>query len=258
MSYKALKPALIVLCACMLTISLPALCKAFYNLPPMASPDTYGNILINRVSEQEDVLPVSFSHWSHRRHFTCEVCHTELEFNMVTNSTEITHEEQEQGRYCGACHDGRKAFSHQARCFRCHNNNLASGEKEYVVVFSRKPFPTTAFGNEIDWVESLRRGLITPRRFLNVEPFAATMDRTVELVAEVRRIPPAYFPHQVHLEWMSCDTCHPALFNIKKKGTKNFSMSEILKGNFCGACHLNVAFPINDCNRCHPKVRRSH
>jgi c(7)-type cytochrome triheme protein len=173
---------------------------------------------------------------------------------MKVNTTEITHEKLQNGRYCGACHDDKTAFSHQGYCFSCHSgdSSILKGKFNY---FSNKPFPTTSFGNRIDWVQSLRRGLISPRRYLNEEPFVMDFDRTVELEAEMQRIPPAFFPHKAHLDWMSCDTCHPTIFNIKKKGTKHFSMNAILDGKFCGACHLNVAFPIDDCNRCHPKVK---
>jgi len=29
-------------------------------------------------------------------------------------------------------------------------------------------------------------------------------------------------------------------------------MQYILETKFCGACHLTVAFPLDDCLRCHP------
>ena len=31
-------------------------------------------------------------------------------------------------------------------------------------------------------------------------------------------------------------------------------MSRILKREFCGVCHLTVAFPMDDCKRCHSKT----
>jgi c(7)-type cytochrome triheme protein len=67
-------------------------------------------------------------------------------------------------------------------------------------------------------------------------------------------IPPAVFPHKDHTVWLDCDNCHPDLFNIKKKGT-HFSMNELLNGNFCGVCHTKVAFPMDECKRCHPAMR---
>jgi c(7)-type cytochrome triheme protein len=53
---------------------------------------------------------------------------------------------------------------------------------------------------------------------------------------------------------MDCSNCHPDIFSIKKKGTGDFSMDKNIFGNFCGACHMTVAFPMNDCKRCHPKM----
>lgn len=68
-------------------------------------------------------------------------------------------------------------------------------------------------------------------------------------------IPPAIFPHKAHVEWLDCSNCHPDLFNTKQKSTKELTMDEIVKGNFCGVCHLNVALPVNDCKGCHPGLK---
>ncbi|HVR37486.1 MAG TPA: c(7)-type cytochrome triheme domain-containing protein [Thermoanaerobaculia bacterium] len=61
-------------------------------------------------------------------------------------------------------------------------------------------------------------------------------------------------PHAEHVRWLDCANCHPAIFNIRKKTTKHFSMRFNLAGEFCGACHLRVAFPLDDCMRCHPAM----
>ena len=118
-----------------------------------------------------------------------------------------------------------------------------------------KPFPSSPFGNGIDWVRALRRGLIEPARFLENVYEEMPFDKELQLQAEMMRIPPAIFPHKAHSEWMDCNLCHPAIFNIKAKTTKHFRMSMILKGEFCGACHRNVAFPMDDCSRCHPGMK---
>ena len=76
--------------------------------------------------------------------------------------------------------------------------------------------------------------------------------KSVEKKAKQRIL--AVFPHQAHLEWMGCDMCHPDVFIVKKNGTENLNMAEILKGGFCGKCHLSVAFHLNNCNRCHPGI----
>src|SRR5690242_21764695 len=98
----------------------PALAPAeFFNLPSLPPPGTYGNILIDRLSTKNGVKPATFSHWLHREKYTCRVCHSELEFNMKVNTTEITEAANVAGKYCGACHNGRTAFG-QEQCKKCH------------------------------------------------------------------------------------------------------------------------------------------
>jgi c(7)-type cytochrome triheme protein len=224
-----------------------------FNLPPLPPPEEYGNILINRVSVSKGIKPVTFSHWQHRRKYTCRVCHTELEFNMKVNTTEITETDNKSGRYCGACHNGVIAFRHTANCGKCHNGDIAYAAGRFSE-FQTRPFPTTSYGNGINWVESLREKMITPANFLRRRAHDMSFDKTLILESEWSIIPPSIFPHRAHIEWLECSSCHPEIFNIKKKTTKNFSMSAILDGKFCGICHLNVAFPMNDCKRCHPGV----
>lgn len=110
----------------------------------------------------------------------------------------------------------------------------------------------TWFGNQVDWVLALREGLIKPVAFLEKGQQPIKFEQVLQLEAEWNYVPPAIFPHDIHLEWMSCGLCHPDIFMLKKKTTEHFRMREILKGKFCGACHLTVAFPMDDCRRCHP------
>ncbi len=37
----------------------------------------------------------------------------------------------------------------------------------------------------------------------------------------------------------------------RKRGATKYSMQEIEQDKFCGACHTTVAFPVEDCGRCH-------
>ncbi|MBI2878032.1 MAG: hypothetical protein HYY20_14240, partial [Candidatus Tectomicrobia bacterium] len=57
-------------------------------------------------------------------------------------------------------------------------------------------------------------------------------------------------PHSTHNDWLNCDSCHVKLF-LPAAGVNNLNMSEVVKGNACGVCHGKVAFPLNDCARCH-------
>jgi len=49
---------------------------------------------------------------------------------------------------------------------------------------------------------------------------------------------------------MSCNSCHIKIF-MPLAGSNDLTMSTIVKGQACGVCHGKVAFPLNDCTRCH-------
>jgi c(7)-type cytochrome triheme protein len=50
--------------------------------------------------------PGVFSHWQHDQ-FLCFSCHPSL-FPRARKG--FTHDEMDDGKFCGACHDGRTAF----------------------------------------------------------------------------------------------------------------------------------------------------
>lgn len=227
----------------------------YWSFPPLPPARQYGNILINRTSEKNKVKPATFSHWSHRLQYTCRVCHLELEFEMKTNSTEITEKANQAGKFCGAggCHDGKAAFGHvKENCDKCHNGKIDYGSEKFDKF---KNFPRTKFGNRVDWTKAVQSGLIKPKNHLLTDPGDMSFDSTLDLRAEWSGIPPAIFPHKAHTQWLDCSNCHPDIFNIQKKTTKHFSMTLSLDGKFCGVCHLQVAFPIQDCKRCHPAIK---
>jgi c(7)-type cytochrome triheme protein len=227
-----------------------------WNYPPLPTPSEYGDLVINRLSEKKGVRAVSFSHWSHRRTATCRVCHLELEFAMKVNETRITEKAHQDRDFCGACHDGVSSFPHiEENCDKCHNDGVSNMKDAYFQ--EMKKFPR-GNGDFIDWSESLRTGLISPKRSIQDENYSPPpITKTLILESDWNYVPPAYFPHKEHTEWLDCAQCHPYLFNIKKKSTEHFSMEYINEGEFCGVCHLNVAFPIHDCVRCHPDMKRS-
>ena len=227
--------------------------QPWFKLPPHPAPDLFGNVLIDRGAATARVKPVVFSHWSHRLRYTCRVCHLELDFALRRNGTGITEDANRAGAYCGACHDGKTAFGHTAaNCDRCHTGEKRIPGDGFVRLAG---LPPASFGNGVDWTAALTSGRIAPAVTLSGAGKPMTLDRTVSLEAEWAMVPPAVFSHAEHTLWLDCANCHPAVFNIKKKTTRHFSMKAILAGEFCGACHLTVAFPLDDCRRCHPKMK---
>lgn len=227
---------------------------AYFNLPSLPPREQYGNILINRTSTANDQQPVTFSHWLHRSKYTCRVCHGELDFQMKANATEITERANRQGKFCGACHNGKIAFRHNGNCDKCHNGDIAYSSGKFESYFLKTSLQMTMFGNGVNWVSGIKSGVLKPQTYLKKKSEDMAFDKELLLEAEMSIIPPAIFSHKTHSAWLDCDNCHPDLFNIKKKGT-HFTMTEILNGKYCGVCHLNVAFPMDECKRCHPAMR---
>jgi len=228
-----------------------------YSLPPLPSPERYGDVLIDRGTAGTKEKAVLFNHWNHRNRYSCRVCHFELGFAMQPNVTEITEEDNRQGDFCGACHDGTRAFGHTSEhCNRCHTGPNIDRSEHFRKMQSK--LPPMSYGNEINWSMALDQGRIKPLYSLfraDEKPLA--FDKEFELRAEMGRIPPAYFSHKTHTPWLDCSSCHPDIFNVKKKGTRHFDMKHILNQQFCGACHLKVAFPADDCQACHPGMSDS-
>lgn len=225
-----------------------------WTFPTPPPPQQYGNVLINRLTSKSTHPPVSFSHWLHRRYFTCRVCHFELGFAFKTNATEITEAKIRKGEYCGACHNNRIAFGvSEDTCSICHTGKLNSTDGRFSEL---KDLPSSRYGDGINWVKALRKNFIHPRQSLLDDKYAPIpFDKNLRLEPEWGLVKTkAVFPHVKHTEWLDCSDCHPDIFNIQKKGTRHFRMEFMLQGKFCGACHLTVAFPLQDCKRCHPDL----
>jgi len=227
----------------------------FWNLPKLPQRHAYGDLLIDKFSTKNQVKPVFFSHWSHRAKYTCRVCHWELDFDFKVGGTGMTEVDNRNGLYCGKCHDGKVAFGHtEENCQRCHTGVKASSIQKFNEL--RDGLPKDRFGNGINWAASIRSEGIKPLYSI-YKPEEEPLDfrKKLELKAEWAFVPSAYFSHAVHVQWLDCGSCHPDIFNIKKKTTEHFSMQYILEEKFCGICHLRVAFPMDNCQRCHPGIK---
>ncbi len=128
------------------------------------------------------------------------------------------------------------------------------------------------YGNLVNWVNVLglpsvsNPDLKKPEKQINPIkrldksfPDMMVLNMNVEIPA-VGMINNVIFPHAGHTGWLSCSNCHVAqsfkqpIF-VPKKGANPITMKAIARGEFCGVCHSGekekVAFPIDDCARCH-------
>lgn len=62
---------------------------------------------------------LKFNHEGHFNKFTCTDCHTKL-YAYKQGTQKTTMDEMEKGKSCGACHNGKKAFSVGGDCVKCH------------------------------------------------------------------------------------------------------------------------------------------
>jgi c(7)-type cytochrome triheme protein len=93
-------------------------------------PAEYGDVVLNRRSEQEGVRPVVFPHWFHRIRFRCKVCHFELGFKMRAGANEVLMTDIIDGKFCGMCHNNNIAWGAE-RCDLCHSGK--PGQKSRIV-----------------------------------------------------------------------------------------------------------------------------
>jgi c(7)-type cytochrome triheme protein len=87
---------------------------------------------------------------------------------------------------------------------------------------------------------------------LAVPVFAVGPGKTVEFAGGA--LGKVVFSGDVHKKAGACNTCHPAIFKMKK-GADVFKMKDINEGKFCGTCHKEggKAFPAKECAKCHKK-----
>ena len=88
-----------------------------FHLP--AAQAEYGDIVINNYSTEAGVRPVIFPHWFHRIRFNCKTCHADLGFKFKAGGDDINMLKIINGDYCGACHNGDKAWALE-NCELCH------------------------------------------------------------------------------------------------------------------------------------------
>jgi c(7)-type cytochrome triheme protein len=235
-----------------------------------ALPHEFGNVIINNYSEKAGLAPVEFSHWLHRGIYTCRLCHVDLAFGMKAGSSNIKASDNKKGFYCGTCHNGKMLYKDKPvfasclpyytqedvkRCERCHSvGRNVIGEYDFAT-FTRK-FPKERFGNGIDWEKTESAGLVKLIDYIegvSVRRQAMAVRKDFTINAKVEGMADITFSHAKHTVWCGCEVCHPEIFVGVKKGMSKYTMAEIYDGKYCGVCHVKVAFPLLDCQRCHTK-----
>ncbi len=231
-------------------------------------PQEYGRVVLASNATRAKMAPVAFDHWVHRARYTCRVCHVDIGFAMIAGATGIRAADNASGQYCGACHndrtksDGRIVFGSckltpeavGPGCQRCHSVGTATRPERDFASFAQG-LPRGRTGNGIDWEAAERAGLVKPSDFvegISIRRTSMAAQKDFSLSAKLPGIPDIIFSHAKHTIWSGCEGCHPELFGLKR-GSTRYTMADIFAGKYCGACHVTVAFPTNECQRCHSK-----
>lgn len=114
--------------------------------------------------------------------------------------------------------------------------------------------------DEVDWMAALRQGIIKPRAQITGQGDPkANLFKFDFYFAGPDPESDAWFPHSAHTEWLTCESCHPAIFPYRElgmdpSGKYGIVMDQVFEGEYCGKCHGTVAFVLDSCNRCHTKM----
>lgn len=242
--------------------------QLFLPPPPSAQPSNYGKVVLdNYASKPGSPGAVVFDHWLHRSKFTCRLCHVDIGFAMSAKATGITAESIRQGFHCGTCHDGKRLVEGKpvfaacsdlppdAQCKRCHSAGKYGARKYEYNSFTAKFPKAMTYG--IDWEAAESKRIINLIDVMEGVTFAKTQMQSREdfaIKAGLSWVHPVFFSHEKHSIWNGCELCHPEIFPTAKKSAVQYTMFSNLEGRHCGACHLKVAFPLNNCQQCHPRA----
>ncbi|PLY06757.1 MAG: cytochrome C [Desulfuromonas sp.] len=222
----------------------------------------------------DDVGTVMFSHYVHLDAVgkNCTACHNRL-YNVETGKNPVfTMADMEQGKACGSCHNGQRAFTVKENCTVCH----AAPEKKIVtaevgtVLFSHE-LHTEMFGCTDCHSDLFIAGPGNPQRTMaemeegescgachdgdtafSVAGDCASCHAAPEKTFTVEDAGNVLFSHEVHTEMFGCGDCHSDLFTAVP-GNPTHSMEQMEQGESCGACHDgDTAFSVaEDCESCH-------
>lgn len=215
------------------------------------------------------------SAFSHKVHldmpFACSECHNKL---FVPGANRISHtmQEMEKGKSCGACHDGKSAFSVKNDCQKCHKNVKDISFKAFNARFSHlahlKVFKCDdchgavylgGTGNARFTMPDMEKGQSCGACHDSKTAFGVTGNcekchpgSSAEVSFSIKNAGKVLFSHSKHRSLFACSDCHNTIV-ASGVASRRFSMAEMDKGKSCGACHDGkTAFSVKQCSKCHP------
>jgi c(7)-type cytochrome triheme protein len=239
--------------------------------------------------------PVKSVLFTHKKHgadqrLSCVQCHNglfEMEALKVQKKKDFIMESFYQGKYCGACHNGKDAFASNTQCARCHIRVKDMGPQEDIPAYKApesfgQAERAVRFNHEVHAqltkCSNCHPGLFKIKQGANKITRADHSQKKYCFVCHdgkksfsgnncsrchVNTPAPQQavsfgsgekailFRHQTHAGKLKCGSCHPALFPYKKGVTKiGFADHNTQKA--CFNCHTGKnSKAFYDCNKCH-------
>jgi c(7)-type cytochrome triheme protein len=237
---------------------------------------------------------VIFSHQDHaRKDFSCSTCHSglfEMEALHVQKNKDFNMDSLYKGKYCGACHNGKKAFASDTQCARCHlgfgvrvpakdspayKSSVMLGKGDRGVAFHHDTHVKKAtcrnchpsLFNPKEGASNIRMADHSQKKYCfachdqkGAKTFASSdcsrchrknIPAPQEAVKFGKGTKAVAFKHESHQLKAGCMACHPKLFAFKK-GIAKIAFDDHMNRQSCFACHAKKnGTAFYDCNRCH-------
>lgn len=218
-----------------------------------------------------------FNHSTHisKMKGQCRSCHNG---KIITGKKRrVTMAQMEKGETCGACHNGKRAFTVVGNCGNCHKGmkpreitfpikgvaDATFSHAFHTEAYSCKDCHTKLFpfkaGAKHFTMAHMETGKSCGGCHNGKEAFSVAGDcqkchkgfKPGNIVFKTEG-GDAKFSHQFHLEMYKCADCHTKIFAYKS-GAKRYSMADMEKGKSCGACHngKDAFTSTGDCEKCH-------
>lgn len=215
----------------------------------------------------KDAGTVVFSHSRHRGNFSCGDCHNSI---VAPGAAAIRFKmsEMDKGKSCGACHDGKTAFSVKS-CGKCHPvkdamfaDDARFSHDKHLAVYSCTDCHSQLYrdtpGNKRYSMAQMEKGSSCGSCHDGSTVFSVKGDcdkchkSTVDIVFKVKETGATTFSHKFHTDIYKCAECHNKIFKAGKDSVRA-SMADMEKGLSCGVCHdTKTAFGVkSDCQKCH-------
>jgi c(7)-type cytochrome triheme protein len=238
------------------------------------------------------VKSVLFTHKSHgiEQRLSCVQCHNglfEMEALKVQEKKDFNMESFYQGKYCGACHNGKDAFASNTQCARCHLRVKGRGPQRDMPVYKA----SESFGQPERVIRFNHESHSRLTKCSNCHPRLFKIKKGANKITQADHSQQKYcfvchdgkksfswnncsrchvetptpqqavsfgqgkkailFRHQTHTGKLECGICHPALFPFKK-GVIKIGFADHNTQKACFNCHTGKnGKAFYDCNRCH-------